>query len=289
MKKNNGFTLIELLAVLVILALIALVTISAVSGTLKTYKNNLYENQIENIRSAARVWGSDNMLLLPNSTIEATCEYSNLNNCPNDYNKLIINLTDLQNGGYIGKDITNPRTKEKFENLEIVITKSGKKIEYEVIDQNYFPYKVGNSIYVKINDLEKKEFYVIENSSEKSKYVKAILAESLSNINGYWCDGCSTNINGPTTINGYLSDLGWTNVSEKRLMTKIEFENAKAVISNDADQSWLGGNYWINEPSGTLNAYYVNSSLNLVEDSISVVHDVRPVIRVSKLYIVNTD
>ena len=47
--KKNGFTLIELLAVLVILGLIALVTISTVTGTLKSYKNSLYQNQLDNI------------------------------------------------------------------------------------------------------------------------------------------------------------------------------------------------------------------------------------------------
>lgn len=288
--KKNGFTLIELLAVLVILALIAIVTISAVSGTLKTYKNNLYDNQINNIKEAARVWGSDNMLLLPNSSDEVTCYYNEINNCSNNYNKLIINLSDLQNGGYIGKDITNPRTKEKFDDLEIVITKNGKKIEYEVIDQTYFAYKVGDIVEVKVNSVDEIEFYVIEESGKNSKYVKAIADETLFTENTAWCSGCTTNVNGYTTITeNYLNTLGWVNVEEKRLITKEEFENAKDKIKNDADQSWLGGAYWTGTADGNLNAYYIDSTLNLTSGSITNLYKVRPVIKVDKKHIVNTE
>ena len=137
--NKKGFTLIELLAVIVILGLVALVTVSVISGATKAYKHKLYENQIDNIESAARVWGSDNMLLLPNvsDSDSSICEYENINNCPTNYNKLVINLTDLQNGGYIDKNLKNVKTKKSFENVEIVITKNNKKIEYEVIDQAY--------------------------------------------------------------------------------------------------------------------------------------------------------
>ena len=283
--KKNGFTLIELLAVLVILALIALVTISAVSGTLKNYKKNLYENQIDNIESAARVWGSDNMLLLPNSAIEATCEYSNVNNCPSDYNQLIIKLSDLQKGGYIGNDITNPRTKEKFEDLEIVIRKNGKKLEYEVIDQTYFVYKVGDEISVELNNNDTMDFYVIEESTDKTKYVTAILTEPLSTDTIAWCSGCTTNTNGPTTINESINLLGWNNTIEKRLITIDEFNNVKETIKNDVDQSWISGNYWTGTTYGDTSAYYVNASSELIEDEIINSHQLRPVIKISKTYV----
>lgn len=136
--KKNGFTLIELLAVLVILGLIALVTISTVTGTLKSYKNSLYQNQLDNIESAARLWSSDNMLKLPDSeNTTVICEYANYNNCPDSYYKLILDLSDLQNGGYIDADLKNVKTKKPFKSVKINIVKNGKKIEYEVIVEEY--------------------------------------------------------------------------------------------------------------------------------------------------------
>lgn len=285
--KKNGFTLIELLAVIVILGLVALVTVSVISGAMKSYKNKLYENQIDNIESAARVWGSDNMLLLPNdgTSESGICEYENINNCPANYNKLLINLTDLQTGGYIDKDLKNVKTKKAFENVEIVITKNGKKIEYEVIDQAYYVYEVGDEILVQLSDSTTETFYVIEDSSDKTKYVKAIKAEPLSSDNIAWCDGCTTNINGPTTISENLNLLSWNNVVEKNLISVDEFNSVKDVIKNDADQSWISGDYWTETSYGSTYAYYVNGSSQLVSDEIINGHKIRPVIKISKTYV----
>ena len=225
------------------------------------------------------------MFLLPNSSVEATCEYNNINNCPSDYNKLVIKLSDLQKGGYIDNDITNPRTKEKFEDLEIVITKNGKKIEYEVIDQTYFVYKVGDEISVELNDSDTMDFYVIEESTDRTKYVTAILTEPLSSDNIAWCNGCTTNINGPTTINESINLLGWNNAIEKRLITSDEFNNVMKVIKNDTDKLWISGDYWTGTSYGNTYAYYVNSSLELLEDTITNGHKIRPVIKISKTYV----
>ena len=283
--KKNGFTLIELLAVIVILGLIALVSVSAITGTLKSYKNELYETQIENIESAARVWASDNMLLLPNGEEEVTCEYSDINNCPTDYNELVISLTDLQNGGYIDKELKNPKTKKSFDNIEIIITKNGKKMEYEVIDQTYLEYEVGDKITVQVNDTETIDFYVIEKSSSRTKNVKAIMIDSLTTDSIAWCSECTTNTNGSTTITETLNSYGWTNVTEKRLITVNEFNSVLANITNAENQTWISGDYWTSTIYGTTYAYYVNSSSEVVEDLITNTHKIRPVIKVSKTYI----
>ena len=137
--KKNGFTLIELLAVLVILGLIALVTISTITGTLKSYKNSLYQNQIDNIESAARVWASDNILKLPddeNST--EICEYKDYNNCPDSYYKLILDLSDLQNGGYIDVSSLTPHTSDK--------------LLYNSIGTNLIPLAVASSATFKLSN-----------------------------------------------------------------------------------------------------------------------------------------
>ena len=284
--NKKGFTLIELLAVIVILGLVALVTVSVVTGVMKSYKNKLYENQINNIESAARVWGSDNMLLLPSDSSNSNvCEYENINNCPTNYNRLVINLKDLQDGGYIDKDLKNVKTKRAFDNVEIIITKNNKKLEYEVIDQAYYVYEVGDEILVQLNESTSESFYVIEESSNRTKYVKAIKAEPLSSSNIAWCNACTTNINGPTTINENINLLSWNNVLEKRLMTINEFKSAKEIIKNDADQSWLSGDYWTGTSYGSTYAYYVNSAAELVEDEIINGHKIRPVIKISKTYV----
>lgn len=115
--KRKGFTLAELLAVIVILGLIAVITIPVVTKTLSDYKMRLCKDQVANIEEAARVWGSDNLLLLPNSEEE----------------DLTIQLEELQKEGYIAKNIKDPIDSSKeIGNIAITIKKVGKKYRYEV-------------------------------------------------------------------------------------------------------------------------------------------------------------
>jgi len=115
MKK--GFTLAELLAVIVVLGLIAVITIPVVTKTLSDYKIRLCNEQIGNIEEAARVWGSDNLLSLPDSETEP----------------LTIYLEQLQSEGYIAKDIKDPVDSSKtIGNIPITISRKGKKFNYSV-------------------------------------------------------------------------------------------------------------------------------------------------------------
>lgn len=114
--KRRGFTLAELLAVIVILGLIAVITIPVVTKTLGQYKVRLCEDQIANIVEAARVWGSDHLLELPDE----------------DGGVLTIRLSDLQSNGYIDDKISDPmNAKETIPDIEITITKVGKKYQYQ--------------------------------------------------------------------------------------------------------------------------------------------------------------
>ena len=134
--NKKGFTLIELLAVLIIISLVALITVTSITSLLKKYKNGLYEKQIDNIESAARVWGADNLLILPNdSNSTNVCDYKNINNCDKNYKTIIIDLSILQTGGYIDSDLKNPKTKEPFDNVTIKIIKNGNNIEYNVVTE----------------------------------------------------------------------------------------------------------------------------------------------------------
>lgn len=131
--NKKGFTLIELLAVLVIIGLVGLITVTSITSLLKNYKNNIYDKQIDNIEEAARIWGADNLLVLPNDSSSTNiCNYAEIENCDKDYRKLTITLAMLQQNGYISKDLKNPKTKERFENVTIDIERNGNNLKYTV-------------------------------------------------------------------------------------------------------------------------------------------------------------
>ena len=114
MKK--GFTLAELLGVIVILSLIALITVPAITDTLQNYIIKLCNTQLEEIISAAKTWGADNLVKLPSSEGQTKT----------------VSLKTLSDYGYIDAVIQNPVTKENFdlETTTVTITKQGKKFVY---------------------------------------------------------------------------------------------------------------------------------------------------------------
>ena len=116
--KKNGFTLAELLGVLVILSLIAVITVPAVTDSLNKYKRELCNTQVKEIVSAAKAWGTDNILLLPTE----------------DNATYIVSLETLSKYGYIDSKIENPVTKENFdlEDTIVTITRKGKRYTYEM-------------------------------------------------------------------------------------------------------------------------------------------------------------
>lgn len=115
--RKKGFTLIELLASITILALLALIAIPAVSKQMKNGKNNLYNNQITNIKSAAVAWGTDNLFKLPE---DDTC--------------ITVTLGYLKELGYIDNSVIDPTINEEFDNDNtfVNISKSGNNYLYEV-------------------------------------------------------------------------------------------------------------------------------------------------------------
>ena len=115
--RKKGFTLVELLASITILALLALIAIPAISKQIKNGKNDLYNSQIENIKSAAVAWGTDNLFKLPE---DDTC--------------ITVTLGYLKELGYIDNSVINPKTNEEFDNDNtfVSISKSGNSYLYNV-------------------------------------------------------------------------------------------------------------------------------------------------------------
>lgn len=104
--NKNGFTLIELLGVIIILSFLALITTTSITKTVKDSKEELYNTQINSIKSAAEYWGSSNLNKLPG---DGECKY--------------LTLSDLKEYSILEESIVNPKTDEEFPNdLKIKIT-----------------------------------------------------------------------------------------------------------------------------------------------------------------------
>lgn len=115
--KKQGFTLAELLGVIVILGLIAMITIPAVNKSIKRYRNDLYQIQLDNIIEAARSWGTDHLLELPET----------------EGASITVTIATLQEEGYLKDEIKNPIDKEPFKTSATVqITRSGKGYQYTI-------------------------------------------------------------------------------------------------------------------------------------------------------------
>ena len=61
MKKNKGFTLVELLAVIVVLSLLLTIAVPNVIALSQRIKRNMYCTKVDNIESAAKMYGNDNL------------------------------------------------------------------------------------------------------------------------------------------------------------------------------------------------------------------------------------
>ncbi len=127
---RKGFTLVELLGVIIVLALICLITIPAITDSLNKYKKDLCQTQISYMISAAKNWGIDHMLQLPEGE-----------------EKVKIKLSQLIQEGYMQGDknaveeenrlkVINPNTKEYFNPDPIItIQKQGKRYTYTMDEE----------------------------------------------------------------------------------------------------------------------------------------------------------
>lgn len=108
MKK--GFTLVELLAVLVILAVIATISFPIVSNILENSEEKAYEQQIAEIKKAAKNFETENNNLL----IEVD-ENDNVQNI-----SCYVRLDVLKNGGYLeDKETIDPRDDSSMDNAVV--------------------------------------------------------------------------------------------------------------------------------------------------------------------------
>ena len=117
MKK--GFTLVELLGSIVILSILATIALPVIDKSIKNGKNTAYKAQIVQIEKSAQSWAADNLEVLPED----------------DGGIASITVRDLKLGGYLDKDIKNPKNDNLFPNdMIITITKDSNKYKYDVLE-----------------------------------------------------------------------------------------------------------------------------------------------------------
>lgn len=124
--KKYGFTLVEMLSVIALLAALALIAIPNIDKLLKSSKAELYTNQVNLIKTGAKLWAtdSDNQKMLSE----------------NEVWPYVITLYDLQNGKFIDSDIVDPKTDQKFsENMLIYIDKVDSKYVYTIDESSNDP------------------------------------------------------------------------------------------------------------------------------------------------------
>lgn len=129
MKK--GFTLAELLAVIVILGLLALIAVPVVLNKIKSTKEDLYNNQIEMIKSGAISYVTSEITHLKSDSPF----YTPVTN----HTRVTITktLSELQTYGFLDENILNPLcdgSDKYFSPLEtkIEIIYDGREFSYEV-------------------------------------------------------------------------------------------------------------------------------------------------------------
>lgn len=274
--NKKGFTLVELLAVVVILSLLALLTSTAVTKLVSDAKEDLSKTQINLIKSAAELWGADNLDKLPDS---GKCNY--------------ITLSLLKNNGLIDEEILDLKTSKSIsDKLKIKIsttkTSSGLSTSYEVNPTSVDGCealascyaiegkgtKVADKIACKIGNTTE-NFYVIKNDGENIE----MLPETVNQYKGmsydgrfsstvYWLDENYMNL--PKYSSGkiydenadilytyiesyvkYLKDNGIDNVTGTLLtyeqLTELQDYLKAWKLGNPADNSF----YWINYNGGS--------------------------------------
>lgn len=97
MKK--GFTLVELIATLVILSIIALIVTPNILVSIREYKQQIYDSNIQAISGASKEWASDNIGELPET----------------DSNSILISLEELIYGAYLNEKVKDPINKGYFD------------------------------------------------------------------------------------------------------------------------------------------------------------------------------
>lgn len=143
--KKNGFTLVELVTVVVILALIMILVVPNLLNVGDDTKQASFDTKIQNIESAAQMYGTDNEVYELNKCIEISDDgkvsekfESSSNNC---YEYNVITVKELADENYIKYDkynsyVSNPKDSNySLNNDYIYIYKRNNRV-YAIYQEN---------------------------------------------------------------------------------------------------------------------------------------------------------
>lgn len=173
--KKNGFTLIEILGVITLLSLLSIIVIISVSKSLKDSIKTLSSVQIENIKSAAAMWRTDHIELIPD----------------NDY--YILSLGELIDSGYI-EDVVDFNSDESYDSNilidigldDITINNELKRIDYITNGANQYI----DTLFMPNQDTCVEIVAAQVNSGSKAWYgARKVAASSIGNAYGLWSSG----------------------------------------------------------------------------------------------------
>ena len=181
MKNKKGFTLVELLVVIVILGLLIAIAIPSGLAISKKIKQKMLDTKIEQIESAAIVWGQNNKTELLSKT-ELLCP-SVFNDPKVDkcITKTITELLELnaleedeiKNGT---KGLINPITNEPLNDCKIEIYQKNKRIyaKYDINGTNCYYEKI------ETEEVEETEEYIILINDSSENQLLDIYLEDLT-------------------------------------------------------------------------------------------------------------
>lgn len=153
--NKNGLTLVEMIAVLIILSVVAIIVTPNIYVSIRDYKTQLYQTQMDNIKEAGKNWATDNITNAYFPTSNTT--------------SLKVSVQELQTGGYIEDKLTNPKEGGYFDDSEVFVLIDCQYIEDET--NNLTPnYKYFYSVYEDIIDYEKKRAikYIKKNGNQST-------------------------------------------------------------------------------------------------------------------------
>lgn len=243
--NTKGFTLVELLAVIIILALLTLLASTSVTKLVKDSKEELSSTQIELIKSAAEMWGAENIDKLPSS---GQCTY--------------ITLGDLKEYGFLDSSIVDATNNQEISNdlkIKIVGTKSeyGKLLlKYETNPENIDGcnriYSNGQPVYFNVsigeactNYTESQsatgvktgcmKFYAFNDSVENDT-INLLLDHNTTAVVEWNSNG--SNANAPTTLLSKLaSDTGSWMGTETPINYSVDQSDAVSKANYTVDYS----------------------------------------------------
>ncbi len=118
---KKAFTLVELLAVIFIIGIVSVIVVPTVGRLMRQSREELYQTQMDNIEEGVKSWSSTYPTLLPE----------------NDGEQITLTLGQLKKGGFVQKDIKDPRNRKLFPNdMEIVVHRVMNSYKYEIIENS---------------------------------------------------------------------------------------------------------------------------------------------------------